>query len=159
LAELPPCGIYRTGRALGDAVPAGRLVYFHNHGDPGAGVYLPNTWNQNRAQWNQGGTPIPDPEWAKSLEPLAAEGLYRVREQFHCCAKKCRLFEPDLLIQLGYNGNAEPLVFEPELTATGLVFPERGSAIDRGNLTKLALLKVAESRAPVSGGGAGGMMH
>lgn len=37
-----PCGLYRTTRPIPDAVPAGVLVYYHNHGDPGPGVYLPD---------------------------------------------------------------------------------------------------------------------
>src|SRR6185436_5605612 len=101
---LPPCGLYRTKKQLGDAVPAGRLVYFHNHGDPGPGVYLPSGWSANRARWHDRGTPIPDPVWAETLQPLAPEGLYRVRETFTCCEKNCRSFEPELLVQLGYNG-------------------------------------------------------
>ena len=35
--NLPPCGLYRTTKPVGD-VPAGALVYFHNHGTPGAAV-------------------------------------------------------------------------------------------------------------------------
>ena len=35
MSSLPPCGLYRTRRALGTSIPEGRLVYFHNHGDPG----------------------------------------------------------------------------------------------------------------------------
>ena len=50
MADLPPCGIYRTDLALGDEVPAGRLVYFHDHGDPGPGIYLPRDWVANRAR-------------------------------------------------------------------------------------------------------------
>jgi hypothetical protein len=38
MADLPPCGIYRTSQPLGDHVPAGQLVFFHNHGDPGPGI-------------------------------------------------------------------------------------------------------------------------
>ena len=37
---LPACGLYRTLLPIGD-LEAGRLVYFHNHGNPGAGVYFP----------------------------------------------------------------------------------------------------------------------
>jgi hypothetical protein len=37
---LPPCGLYRTTLTL-DHVPAGRLVFFHNHGIRGR-IYLPS---------------------------------------------------------------------------------------------------------------------
>src|SRR5688500_15702822 len=101
MSELPRCGIYRMTVALGELIPAPRLVYFHNHGDPGPGVYLPKGWVNNRARWHGQGTPIPDEAWAASLEPLLTEGLYRVLESFPCCPKACRSFEADLLVQLG----------------------------------------------------------
>ena len=42
--ELPPCGLYRTVKPIG-SIEAGRLVYFHNHGDPGPGLYFPESWS------------------------------------------------------------------------------------------------------------------
>jgi hypothetical protein len=145
MATLPSCGIYRTTRALEDHVPAGRLVFFHNHGDPGPGVYLPSGWTLNQAQWHENGHTIPSPEWAATLAPLPTEGLYRVREEFTCCAKRCRTYEPDLLVQLGYNAEAEPLLFLPEWTDSGLAIPEMGIPIDQDRLRSLAALKVVES--------------
>jgi hypothetical protein len=150
MLDLPPCGLYRTGSALGEHVPAGRLVYFHNHGDPGPGVYLPEAWALNRARFGARGVPIPAPAWAASLEPLPAEGLYRVREAFHCCEQRCRLFEPDLLVQLGYDGAAHAILFVPEWTDRGLAIPERGALVDDDRLAKLTPLRVAQS-GPTSG--------
>jgi hypothetical protein len=49
-ALLPPCGVYRTKTAVA-GIEAGRLVYFHNHGDPGPGLYPPESWAQNRAKF------------------------------------------------------------------------------------------------------------
>src|SRR4051794_5787570 len=106
MGQLPDCGVYRTRVPLGE-IPAGRLVYFHNHGEPGAGIYLPSGWALNRAQWHKNGTPIPDAAWSLTLEPLAAEGFYRVREPFTCCEKRCRTYEAELLVQLGYNGEGQ----------------------------------------------------
>jgi hypothetical protein len=145
MATTPACGIYRTTQAIEGHVPAGRLVYFHDHGDPGPGVYLPSGWALNRAQWHESGHTIPSPEWAETLEALPAEGLYRVREQFTCCAKRCRTYEPELLVQLGYNAEAEPLLFLPEWTDSGLAIPEMGLAIDQDRLRCLAALTVVES--------------
>jgi hypothetical protein len=102
----------------------------------------------NRARWHTKGTPIPDPQWAEHLEPLPAEGLYRVRESFTCCEKRCRTFEEELLVQLGYTGMAEPILFVPEWTATGFHFPTTGSVVDRAQLQRLVPLKVAESAEP-----------
>lgn len=145
MADLTPCGIYRTTRALGDDLSAGRLVFFHNHGDPGPGVYLPSTWVANRARWHEQGHTIPSTEWASSLVPLPAEGFYRVREEFTCCAKSCRTYEADLLVQLGYDGNAQPLLFVPEWTSVGLALPELGIGLDADRLTRLIALKVVEA--------------
>lgn len=144
MVELPPCGLYRTTRDLGDDVRAGRLVYFHNHGDPGPGVYLPSGWSANRAQWDETGHVIPDDAWAATLEPLMAEGLYRVREEFVCCEQQCRTYEVDLLVQLGYDAEGRPLLFVPEWTDAGLAIPELGLAIDESRLESLAPLTVAE---------------
>jgi hypothetical protein len=148
MATLPSCGIYRTTQPLEDHVPEGRLVFFHNHGDPGPGVYLPSGWALNRALWHDSGHTIPSPEWAATLDPLPTEGLYRVREVFTCCDKKCRTYEADLLVQLGYNAEAEPLLFLPEWTASGLAIPEMGVPIDTDRLRCLSALRVVESDPP-----------
>ena len=145
MAELPPCGIYRTTLPLGDDVPAGRLVFFHNHGDPGPGIYLPTGWSANRAAWSDDGHVIPSDEWASSLSPLPDEGFYRVTETFSCCEERCRVYEPELLVQLGYDADAHPLLFVPEWTEGGLALPELGLRIDDDRLTRLAPLTVAEA--------------
>ncbi len=156
-AHHPPCGLYRTTRAL-EGVAPGRLVYFHNHGDPGAGIYLPQSWASNRARWNERGYTVPDAEWSKTLVPLAPEGLYRVTERFYCCEKRCRVYEPNQLVQLGYNGDAEPLIFVPEWTRGGLGIPERGNLLESAALSKLVLLVVAEGNASEQQP-AGGLVH
>lgn len=140
---LPPCGLYRTKAAIG-AIPEGRLVSFHDHGEPGPGLYLPERWVKNRAVFGKGGVTLPDAASAKQLQPLLAEGLYRVEESFFCCEKKCRTFERDLLVQLGYDGNARPILFVPQWTATGLDLPERGQGVDELRLSKLQWLVVPE---------------
>ncbi|MFW6050776.1 MAG: hypothetical protein ACODAU_06355 [Myxococcota bacterium] len=147
MANLPPCGIYRTTAAIGE-VPAGRLVLFHNHGEPGPGVYLPVSWRGNRARFAERGTTLPDAALAATLEPLPAEGLYRVTEAFTCCAKRCRTFEPDTLVQLGYDAGATPILFQPEWVEGAIAIPERGTRIDRGDTAKLARLQVPESSPP-----------
>ena len=141
---LPPCGLYRTTREVA-GVPAGRLVYFHNHGEPGAGIYLPQTWSLNRASWNQRGHTLANDAEASNLAPLPSEGLYVVNAPFHCCDKKCVRFEPNTLVQLGYDGEATPLLFRPELSRNGMGFPERGTRLDANTLGNLTLLSVAKS--------------
>ena len=144
MADLPPCGLYRTTVELEAHVPAGRLVYFHDHGEPGPGVYLPARWTANRVQWHEQGHTVAA-AWARTLAPLPAEGFYRVRETFTCCAQRCRTFEPELLVQLGYDAEAQPIVFVPEWTARGLALPETGTRVDGARVTHLAPLTVAEA--------------
>ena len=141
---LPPCGLYRTTGAIDAAIPSERLVYFHNHGDPGPGVYLPESWALNRAKFSAQGHVLA-PSQLRLLAPLLPEGMYRVTEEFTCCAEAHRTFGRDLLVQLGYDGRATPILFVPEWTARGLYFPERGQALDRDRLNKLVPLVVAES--------------
>ena len=123
--QLPPCGMYRTTGPIG-SIEEGRLVYFHNHGNPGPGVYLPKDWKYNRAQFADKGQVLDDPRWVRFLQPLPAEGFYRVVEPFHCCDKQCRLFQEDALLQLGYNAGAEPILFVPELVDSMLAIPAKG---------------------------------
>src|SRR5437868_15144152 len=109
MKPLPPCGLYRTLSPVG-SIPAGRLVYFHNHGDPGPGLYLPEGFRHNRVELQSRGMLLPSPEDVRWLEPLPPEGFYRVSEAFYCCEKRCRAFEPDMLVQLGYNAAGEASV-------------------------------------------------
>ncbi len=148
MSELPPCGIYRTAKAI-DTIEAGRFVYFHNHGDPGPGVYLPESWANNRAKFSAKGTTIPKDFDPRSLAPLPAEGFYRVTATFFCCDKKCTKFEPDTLVQLGYNGAAAALVFLPEFGTGGIHIPDRGSIVDEKRLSNLSMLKVVARQGDV----------
>lgn len=149
---LPPCGLYRTTQPIA-SIPAERLVYFHNHGTPGPGLYLPSGWSFNRAQWNHNGHTLGEGDVVASLKPLPAEGLYTVKEAFFCCSKQCVRFEPSQLVQLGYDGEGLPILFTPEWTQRGLGFPERGTRLDFGEFGKLGLLRVAHARgeAPADG--------
>ena len=143
MSELPPCGVYRTTQKIGD-VEAGRLVYFHNHGNPGPGLYFPEKWSHNRAQWSPQGMTLPQPSDARALQPLPPEGFYRVSSSFYCCDKQCVKFEPDQMLQLGYNGAGRALVFVPEYTGGSITVPERGTLIDDTSLPHLTPLKFPE---------------
>jgi hypothetical protein len=138
---LPPCGLYRTTGPIG-SIPAGRLIYFHNHGEPGPGMYLPSGWSGNRVKLEARGTLLPSPEDVRWLEPLPPEGFYRVHEAFFCCEKRCRSFEPESLVQLGYNAAGDAIVFVPEIVDGMLAVPEQGSRIDAANFARLKQLKV-----------------
>lgn len=139
--QLPPCGLYQTTASLG-SIEEGRLVYFHNHGTPGPGLYLPKEWKHNRAQFHDKGQVLDDPEWVRFLRPLPPEGLYRVLEPFYCCEKQCRRFEPESLLQLGYNANAEPILFIPELIDSMLAIPAKGWKTSLQSVEHIRQLKV-----------------
>ena len=141
---LPDCGLYRTTADIGP-VPAGRLVYFHNHGEPGPGIYLPDSWQHNRAIFSKKGNTLPDDDAALNLEALAPEGLYRVQSAFTCCSRNCHNYEVGLLTQLGYDGKGQAILFVPEWTERGLAFPATGQPLDPGRVQLLELLKVAHS--------------
>ena len=145
--ELPPCGLYRTTEAIG-GVPANRLVYFHNHGNPGPGVYLPESWSLNRAQFSKKGTTLPEENLAFTLEPLPVEGLYRTAEGFTSSGENGRTYPEDLLVQLGYNGQGEPILFVPEWGTAGLAFPQMGHKLTPDQLALLIPLKVAGPKQP-----------
>lgn len=147
--QLPPCGLYKT-RAPIAGIPAGRLVYFHNHGNPGPGVYLPSGWKKNRVQLQPSGTTVEDPALIAQLEPLPPEGFYRVTEPFHCCERRCRLFDTDMLVELGYDGEAHAILFTPELVEGMLAVPSSGARVEPASFTKLKLLKVPSASASPS---------
>jgi hypothetical protein len=144
MTQLPPCGLYRTTAAIA-GIPADRLVYFHNHGDPGPGIYLPESWAANRARFSSSGTTVPADFDPRSLRALPAEGFYRVTDAFYCCAKQCTRFEPDAFVQLGYNGAGRALVFVPELARGSIDIPERGTMIDDNVLANMKPLAVREA--------------
>ena len=137
-----PCGLYRTTRPIGEDIPAGVLVYFDSRGEPGPGVYLPEQWKNNRAVFHRQGTTLPDDSYAESLQPLIDEGMYRVVEAFFCCDQRCQHFEPDLLVQLGYNAEAEPILFVPEMVEGAIALPAEGTLIEESVLQNLRPLKL-----------------
>lgn len=141
-SDFPPCGLYRTTREL-EGLPAGRLVYFHDHGDPGPGAYLPSGWHGNKARFHGRGQTLTAAQAQSGLEPLRAEGFYMVVEAFHCCEKNCRRYEAGELAQLGYDGSATAILFSPQWKeGAGLELPERGTKVEPQMLAHLSPLKV-----------------
>jgi len=135
--------VYRTTQKIGEIEP-GRLVYFHNHGNPGPGLYFPESWSHNRAKWAANGYTLPKVFDVRALMPLPAEGFYRVASSFYCCEKQCVKFEPDQLVQLGYNGAGRAIVFVPEYVGGAITVPERGTVLDDASLPHLVQLKFPE---------------
>lgn len=151
--ELPPCGLYVTLAPLG-SVPEGRLVYFHNHGNPGPGMYLPASWRGNHARFEGKGHLLPKPSDVQHLAPLPPQGFYRVVSPFHCCDKRCRLFAVETLVQLGYDGQGNAILFSPEWIDGAVAIPERGTRVDRDRLESIKRLRVPVSDTSVHEPGA-----
>ena len=138
--------MYRTVQPIAGIEP-GRLVYFHNHGNPGPGLYFPERWMHNRAIWSERGTTVP-PDWnPRAIRALPAEGFYRVKRSFHCCEKQCVKFEPEQLVQLGYNGAGKGLIFIPTLKSGAITVPDRGTMIDDAAFDSLVALIFPEAEA------------
>jgi hypothetical protein len=131
-------------------VSPGRLVYFHNHGNPGPGLYFPESWAANRAHFSPQGTTLPVVFDPSALLALPAEGFYRVATAFFCCVKQCVRFEPEAFVQLGYNGTGRALLFIPELASGAITVPERGTLIDDAALANLFALRISERREELS---------
>ena len=143
--SLPPCGIYKTTISIGN-IPADRFVYFHNHGDPGPGIYLPARWLNNRAEFSKQGVPLATNHEATTLIPLPPEGLYRVRQTFKCSANSSITFQPGQLVQLGYNRRADSILFIPIWDENGLTMPERGVLMEPENIRNLEQLLVGHAK-------------
>jgi hypothetical protein len=141
--DLPPCGLYRTVKPIA-GIESGRLVYFHNHGNPGPGLYMPEDWTHNRARFSENGTTVPADFDPRALRALPAEGFYRVKAAFYCCEKQCVKFEPEQLVQLGYNGAGRALAFIPEYAGGSISVPERGTFVDDAALPNLVKLSLPE---------------
>ena len=84
------------------------------------------------------------------LEPLPAEGFYRVLQEFYCCEKQCRLFYSEMLVQLGFDDTATPILFVPEWIDGELRIPAEGTGIVRERIAMIAPLRVAVPDAPES---------
>lgn len=136
------CGIYRTTVPSIDGIIADRLVYYHNHGDPGAGIYYADRWVNNRAVFSKKGHTVPSPDYAQSLDSLPKEGFYRVEAKFHCCDKNCREFRFGELVQLGYDGQAKPILFLPGYRGERFELPESGIPVARDRLDYLEPLSI-----------------
>ncbi|MDX9724138.1 MAG: hypothetical protein RBU37_25545 [Myxococcota bacterium] len=139
LVPLPPCGLYRTTRAIGkaQAIPAAQLVMFHNHSEQGEPIaLLPERNVNNRWQFASKGFLLDDAEEIASLEPLPREGFYVLKEHFHVDAKS--VVAKGQLLQLGYNQRGEAIFFFPTQSqlANALEFPVQGLGV-RAELLEL----------------------
>lgn len=133
--SLPDCGLHRTTQALPgheDEVPAGTLVYFHNHSDPGLPqVVLPDACVHNRWHFTGPGLVFRSLAWASSLRRLPPQGFYFLDEDL---AFDGGSWPRHTLVQLGYTRLADPILFIAQQRAATddnvLFFSDRGVRID-----------------------------
>ncbi len=144
---LPDCGLHRTTQALPgheDDVPAGSLVYFHNHSDPGLPqVVLPGECVHNRWRFPGPGLVFRSLAWAGSLRRLPPQGFYFLDEDL---AFDGGSWPRHTLVQLGYTRHADPILFIAQQRAAtidnSLHFSDRGVRIDPDVLEILVPLTV-----------------
>lgn len=128
--SLPPCGLYRTGSALKsdpEHIPAGILVYFHNHSDQGIPfLQLPEENVHNVWSFQEFGPGIEnDDSFLDSLQPLKEQGFYFLTEALQTPDREYNAYT---LVQLGYNRDGDPILFPAQRSETrnALAFSESG---------------------------------
>ncbi len=153
---LPPCGLYRTTKALPDneeAIPANSLVYFHNHSDSGLPVVIAPDHNiLNRWHFHGAGIPFRGLSWADSLAKIPAEGFYMLRKGLEFDGGS---WPKGTLVQLGYTRTGDPILFigqiRAQLDENDLFFSDKGVGITRDQLALLEQLQVFAEPAPEGG--------
>ncbi|MGH7272024.1 MAG: hypothetical protein ACREJ3_16460 [Polyangiaceae bacterium] len=153
---LPDCGLYRTTKPLldhKDDVPAGLLVYFHNHSDSGLPIVIPPEHNiHNRWHFHGEGIPFRGLSWADSLVALLPEGFYMLRKAL---AFDGGDWPKGALVQLGYTRTADPILFIAQVRANleenDLFFSDKGVGVKREQLSTLEPLQIFAE--PVQAGG------
>jgi len=156
--RMPDCGLYRTTKPLPgheDRIPAGALVYFHNHsGDGPLPSVLPPDHNIHN-RWHFHGPAIEsirNPSWVESLEKVSPEGFYTLRRDLTFDGGK---WPKGAIVQLGYTRNADPILFiarvRSSLDENDLFFSDRGVGIKRDQFSILEPAVVYEEPADASG--------
>ncbi|MCK6512911.1 hypothetical protein L6R29_23525 [Myxococcota bacterium] len=137
---LPPCGLYRTGRALKGQetdIPAGILVMFHNHSNRDIPMLqLPRENTHNVWNFHEQGPGIEnDDAFLAALQPLLDQGFYFLREELSTPDGK---FPKNALIQLGYNRNGDPILFIAQRSNdhNSLFFAETGYRFEQLDILK-----------------------
>ena len=144
---LPPCGLYRTTKPLPDheaEIPAGVLVYFHNHSDAGLPIAVAPDHNiLNRWHFHGEGIAFRGLAWADSLVRLPAEGFYMLRKGLEFDGGS---WPKGTMVQLGYTRAGDPILFiaqqRAKLEENDLFFSARGVGIAREQLALLEALNV-----------------
>lgn len=143
MLDLPEPGLYRTTTAMPGheaAFPASVLVYL---GQPKNGgvkfIVRPGDNRNNRWFWGEPTTPLRSPTWARTLKRLPSEGFYTLPQPLDLEGGGRWL--QNAIVQLGYNGNGEGIIFVAEHreaeAANALYFSDRGIRINDDLLERL----------------------
>lgn len=144
---LPDCGLYRTTKPLPGnegQVPAGVLVYFHNHSDSGLPVVIVPDHNIHN-RWHFHGPPIEfrGLSWANTLQKVPPEGFFVLKKEI---SFEGGSWPRNALVQLGYTRNAEPILFlarvRSNLNENDLWFSDKGLKIKPEQLSLLDQVSV-----------------
>ncbi len=144
--QVRDCGLYRATKALPgheDAVPAGSLVYFHNHSTnngPLPSVIPPDHNVMNRWHFHAE-TAIDNlrsPSWVESLEKVPEQGFFTLRRELTFDGGS---WPKGAIVQLGYTKSADPILFiarvRTSLSENDLFFSDKGVGIKRDQLSIL----------------------
>ena len=144
--QVRECGLYRATKALPgneDTVPAGSLVYFHNHSEnngPLPSVIPADHCVHNRWHFHAETAinNIRSPSWVEGLEKLPEQAFYTLRREL---TFEGGPWQKGVLVQLGYTKTAEPILFiarlRPSLAENDLFFSDKGVGIKREQLSML----------------------
>lgn len=128
MTNLPPCGIYKTRKALAgkeEWVRENILIYFHNHSQQGPPlVLLPASNAHNRWTFHDKGYLVKDPDFAESLLELKPEGFYILNEAIFLSHDD--VIPENTLVQLGYNRSGDPILFLAQFDNNTIQFPNSG---------------------------------
>lgn len=111
-------------------------------------VLLPDTNEHNKWSFPDKGFLVSDAEFIGSLVAMKPEGLYRVSEHFH--PDDQHVVGKDALVQLGYNGVGEALIFFPSRVdgANSVEFPKSGMKVTEAIYELLEPLDTAGPQKP-----------
>ncbi len=155
--KLPPEGLVRTTIAMPGketAVPAARLWLLRHSSEQGPAILLPPEANtHNRWSFDRRGHLIQDAHWGATLEGVRPEGFCVFTRE--ATLEDGRTIQKNQLVQLGYNRNAEAIVFFPRTDTTHgnhLLFPDKGMRPTLEVLAALAPIDLRGPRAPQAQG-------
>ena len=140
------CGLYRATKPLPgseEKVPAGTLVYFHNHGannGPLPSVIPPDHNVHNRWHFHAESAVenVRSPSWIDSMEKVPEQGFYTLRRELPFDGGS---WPKGSIVQLGYTRTADPILFiarqRAVLNKNDLYFSDKGVGIKRDQLSIL----------------------